>query len=302
MANFDIYAAITDRIIAELENGIIPWRKPWTGTTTGAISRETGRPYSLLNQMLLGTPGEYLTWNQVKKEGGSVKKGAKAKMVVFWKVYPARRRTPTARPSPTPKESPSWEGLPVLRYFNVFHIDDCEGIKPKYTAETTKHADPTSTPKKPLPTTFPALVLRFENVRQDQAYYSPSMDLIRLPLMEQFPDTAEYYSTLFHEATHSTGHPKRLDRLPKDAIAAHFGSEGVQQRGACRRDRRGLHLECAGHRNRRHLQKLRRLYPILAQGAQERQANDRQRRRPRRKGRQADSEHRRITPRKHSAR
>lgn len=86
MANFDIYAAITDRIIAELENGIIPWHKPWTGTTTGAISRETGRPYSLLNQMLLGTPGEYLTWNQVKKEGGSVKKGAKAKMVVFWKV------------------------------------------------------------------------------------------------------------------------------------------------------------------------------------------------------------------------
>ena len=74
MANFDIYAAITDRIIAELENGIIPWHKPWTGTTTGAISRETGRPYSLLNQMLLGTPGEYLTWNQVKKEGGSVKK------------------------------------------------------------------------------------------------------------------------------------------------------------------------------------------------------------------------------------
>lgn len=194
------------------------------------------------------------------------------------------------------------EGLPVLRYFNVFHIDDCEGIKPKYTAETTKHADPIQYAEETFADYVSRSGVRFENVRQDQAYYSPSMDLIRLPLMEQFPDTAEYYSTLFHEATHSTGHPKRLDRLPKDAIAAHFGSEEYSKEELGRRDRRGLHLECAGHRNRRHLQKLRRLYPILAQGAQERQANDRQRRRPRRKGRQADSEHRRITPRKHSAR
>ena len=120
MANFDIYAAITDRIIAELENGIIPWRKPWTGTTTGAISRETGRPYSLLNQMLLGTPGEYLTWNQVKKEGGSVKKGAKAKMVVFWKVYPREKKNADGQTVTDTEGKPVMEGLPVLRYFNVF--------------------------------------------------------------------------------------------------------------------------------------------------------------------------------------
>lgn len=225
MANFDIYAAITDRIIAELENGIIPWRKPWTGTTTGAISRETGRPYSLLNQMLLGTPGEYLTWNQVKKEGGSVKKGAKAKMVVFWKIYPREKKNADGQTVTDSEGKPIMEGLPVLRYFNVFHIEDCEGIAPKYTAENTKHADPIQYAEETFADYVSRSGVRFENVRQDQAYYSPSLDLIRLPLMDQFPSTAEYYSTLFHEATHSTGHPKRLDRLPQDAIAAHFGSE-----------------------------------------------------------------------------
>lgn len=65
MSNFDIYSTITDRIIAELEAGIIPWNKPWTGTRDGAISYATGKPYSLLNQLLLGKPGEYLTFKQV---------------------------------------------------------------------------------------------------------------------------------------------------------------------------------------------------------------------------------------------
>lgn len=82
----DLYQEITDRIIAELENGIIPWQRPWTDVRSGAVSHSTGRPYSLLNQMLLRVPGEYVTFNQCKKEGGHVRKGAKAKMIVFWKV------------------------------------------------------------------------------------------------------------------------------------------------------------------------------------------------------------------------
>lgn len=57
----NVYQIITDRIIAELEKGVIPWRKPWTGTQAGAYSHSTGKPYSLLNQMLLGRPGEYIS-------------------------------------------------------------------------------------------------------------------------------------------------------------------------------------------------------------------------------------------------
>ncbi len=80
---------VTDRLIAEMEKGIIPWNKPWTGTA-GAISHTTGKPYSLLNQFILGTPGEYITFNQCKAEGGTVKKGAKGKPVVFWKQFPIK--------------------------------------------------------------------------------------------------------------------------------------------------------------------------------------------------------------------
>lgn len=63
---FDIYAAVTDRIIAQLEQGVIPWHKPWTGVQSGAISGATGKPYSLLNQMLLGKPGEWYSRNSFR--------------------------------------------------------------------------------------------------------------------------------------------------------------------------------------------------------------------------------------------
>ena len=80
----DIYAEVTNRIIDQMEKGIIPWQKPWIASGN-AISRATGKPYSLLNQMILGRGGEYLTFAQCQKEGGKVRKGEKSQMVVFWK-------------------------------------------------------------------------------------------------------------------------------------------------------------------------------------------------------------------------
>lgn len=72
----DVYQIVTDRIVSQLEQGVIPWRMPWSGGYNGAVSYTTGRPYSFLNQMLLGESGEYLTFNQVKALGGNVAKGA----------------------------------------------------------------------------------------------------------------------------------------------------------------------------------------------------------------------------------
>ena len=80
----DIYAAVTDRIIEQMEQGIIPWQKPWIASGK-AISHATGKAYSLLNQLMLGRPGEYLPFKQCQAAGGKVKKGEKASMVVFWK-------------------------------------------------------------------------------------------------------------------------------------------------------------------------------------------------------------------------
>ena len=120
----DIYKEITDRIISQMEEGIIPWQKPWIASGK-AISRNTGKPYSLLNQMLLGRPGEYLTFKQCQEAGGKVKKGEKSSMVVFWKWIEQED-----------EETHEKKEVPFLRYFNVFHIDQCEGIAAKHTAET----------------------------------------------------------------------------------------------------------------------------------------------------------------------
>lgn len=224
---FDIYAEITDKIIVELESGLIPWKKPWAGINTGAISHATGRPYSLINQLLLRQPGEYVTFNQCKQEGGSIKKGAKAKMVVFWKVIPKEKTDADGNAVKDADGNAVVEGLPVLRYFNVFHIDDCEGIAPKYpTPESVQTASTDERAEAVFADYIAREHVRFSSRKQDEAYYSPVSDTIVLPLREQFQSTAEYYSTMFHEATHSTGHPTRLNRLdPHGGAENHFGGE-----------------------------------------------------------------------------
>ena len=106
----DIYAEITARIIDQMENGIIPWQKPWVANGK-AISHATGKAYSLLNQMLLGRPGEYLTFKQCQQAGGKVKRGEKASMVVFWKWIEQED-----------EETHEKKEVPFLRYYNVFTL------------------------------------------------------------------------------------------------------------------------------------------------------------------------------------
>ena len=217
MAKFDIYAAISDRITAELEKGNIPWEKPWVcvggSNTSYAVSYATGKPYSLLNQMMLGNPGEYLTYNQVQAVGGRIKKGEKSSMVVFWKWLKVKD-----------EQTEEEKEIPFLRYFNVFHIDQCEDVPPKAEAPAELPADPAEADE-----TAEQIIreyLKREGIAishgGDRAFYRPSTDSVTLPLREQFANTSEYYSTAFHELTHSTGHSKRLNRLEKTAF---FGSE-----------------------------------------------------------------------------
>ena len=214
---FDIYSAVTDRIIQQMEQGILPWAKPWGGITGGAYSGTTGKPYSLLNQMLLNKPGAYYTFNQIHKLGGSVLKGEKSQMVVFWKQIPV-------------KEQDSLTGevkenlIPMLRYYNVFHIDQCEGITRTNVTEEQLHTDEDadSIISAYLDRSGVALIQRVS----DEAYYSPSKDCVVLPLPEQFKSMEERYSTAFHELAHSTGHQSRLDRL---RATARFGNESYSK-------------------------------------------------------------------------
>ena len=214
----DISAEITNRIVTELEKGNIPWQKPWTGVRSGAISHSTGRPYSLLNQLILGLPGEYLTFNQCKQEGGKVKKGSKAKMVVFWKPIPVEVKDSDGKTILGDDGKPLNETIPFLKYFQVFHIDDCEGIKPRFDADVPMNdVQPDDAAELAIEEYLQRSGVTMRHLRSDEAYYSPSSDTVVLPLREQFHSAAEYYGTAFHELTHSTGHAKRLARLTKPA-------------------------------------------------------------------------------------
>ena len=210
----NVYQIVTDRIIAELENGVIPWEKPWTGVRSGAYSRATGRPYSVLNQLLLRKPGEYLTFKQVGEAGGSVRKGEKASIVVFWKPLPVKEKTKDGKEVT--------KIVPLLKYYHVFHIDQCDGVKPRFTEEDLKPIDPIAEAEAVLADYSARAHVPIIHEKGDRAYYSHARDEIHLPLRDQFVRAAEYYSTAFHESVHSTGHEKRLNRLSKNA---HFGSE-----------------------------------------------------------------------------
>ena len=210
----DIYAEVTNRIIDQLESGLIPWQKPWIASGS-AVSRATGKPYSLLNQMILGRGGEYLTFAQCQKEGGKVRKGEKSQMVVFWKFIEQED-----------EETHEKRQVPFLRYYNVFHIDQCEGLTAKHMPELPVTAKADEAAENMIAAYAQRSGVRIVNREGDRAFYQPSTDSITLPLLAQFAETAEYYSTAFHELTHSTGHASRLDRLSK---TAYFGSEAYSK-------------------------------------------------------------------------
>lgn len=206
---FDLYQTITDRIIEQLEKGTIPWHKPWACTgNRGAYNRVTGKSYSLLNQILLSKPGEYMTYKQCQAAGGRVKKGEEASIVVFWKLLPHER---TNRDGMQVKEM-----VPFLRYSNVFHIDQCEGITPiSESNPVTQGVDFMTEAEQHIDDYCTRCHLTIHHEEQDRAFYSRATDCVTLPLVQQFYDTAGYYSTLFHELVHSTGHETRLNRLEK---------------------------------------------------------------------------------------
>ena len=199
----DIYAAITDRIIAALEAGTIPWHKPWVGGESGCISYSTGRPYSLLNHILLGgVSGEYITFRQCTLAGGHVRKGEKSKMVVFWKPFETVN-----------DETGEVEKHFFLRYYNVFHVDQCEGINPRWIARISSGLRPDEKADAIIQEYVDHSGVALQITESDRAYYQPSTDTVVVPKISQYQKLEEYYSTIFHELTHSTGHKSRLDRI-----------------------------------------------------------------------------------------
>lgn len=222
MSNNNIYQMVTDRILAQMKNGIIPWRKPWASVGTDnpdevAVSHETGKHYSFLNQLLCGGPGEYVTFNQVQKLGGKIKKGEKSRIIVFWHQYVKKAKDEIIT---TPEDAPEDENVRYgwyLKYYNVWEINQCEGIESRWKKVEGVTEEPRLKPEAAAEKiieeylaqpSHPNLVIKVSN----KAYYQPSTDTVVAPQLSQYENVAEYYSTLFHEMGHSTGHKDRLNR------------------------------------------------------------------------------------------
>lgn len=214
----EIFQAVTERILEELSKGVIPWRKPWRNLGSAldpslcAVSYEKGTPYSLLNQIILGKPGEWLTFNVIQRHGGRIKKGEKSSMVVF-----ADRLVKEDPEKLDEDGKPTIHVIPYLKYYRVWHLDQTEGIEsrlPKPGEKPEQSKVPVVTAAEDIVAGYlsqpshPHLEVRTTN----QAYYSPLSDTVVVPRMEQYGEPAEYYSTLFHELGHSTGHRSRLAR------------------------------------------------------------------------------------------
>jgi antirestriction protein ArdC len=226
----NVYQIVTDRIIASLKDGIIPWEKPWKAPTFdgGNFPRNftTGKPYRGVNVFLLwGTRFSspfWLTFKQALELGGSVRKGEKGSQIVFYKQL--QNRKGKSDDAPVTKEgSKEDDRAPfILTYYTVFNVEQCDGL-----------TMPTVEPAAALPIntdeTCEAIVsawtgrptIRTEVASEGRAYYRPATDSVHLPARFRFIDTAHYYATLFHELVHSTGHESRLAR----SISNQFGDE-----------------------------------------------------------------------------
>lgn len=218
--SLNVYQMVTDRIIAQMENGIIPWHKPWNicgsyplSLNQCAISYVSRKPYSLLNQWLLGKPGEWMTFKQMAERGGRLKKGEKSKFVVFYQMLHKEDKEHFDEDG-----NPKIIHIPLLKYYNVWHIDQIEGIDSKIVKdEETEKPEPKLTPNERAEEIINGYLLqqshpKFTPQPSDQAFYRPSTDEVVVPLIDQYDCLAEYYSTTFHELVHSTGHKDRCNR------------------------------------------------------------------------------------------
>ena len=214
MAN-QVYRIVTDRVIRLLEQGTVPWRKPWAGgPAQWPKNLVSGQQYRGINVFLLSAAGFespwWLTYKQAQQRGGHVRKGEESSVVVFYKDWDTGKTDDDGKPV----------RVPVLRYYRVFNVAQCEGFEysrpdlPERDFRPIERCESvvSGMPKRPA----------IEH-REARAYYRPSTDTVNMPRAALFESDAAYYSVLFHELTHSTGHRSRLDRSGITKAAA-FGS------------------------------------------------------------------------------
>lgn len=212
----NLYDEVTSRIIAQLEEGRVPWVQPWgkAGGSGPGLPRNalTARPYSGVNVLILwgaviehGWPSQsWLTFRQAQEAGGCVAKGAHGVTVVY-----ADRFTPEAEKERAARDGGDAKAVPFLKRFTVFNVAQCEGLRPGLAS------DPAPLPEREIvPVAEEVIAASGVDFRigGDRAFYVPSYDFVAVPPQPAFFEQVNYYRTCLHELTHATGHAKRLGR------------------------------------------------------------------------------------------
>ena len=218
MSGSTVYQIVTDEIIKKLEGGTVPWHQPWKshGAARNLIS---GKAYRGINSFLLScSPFSslfWLTFNQADGLGGHVRKGEHSSMAVFFKQWEIEKESPETGETVEVK-------IPILRYYRVFNADQCEGINHKRLAElqtfsASNNFNPIEQADSVIANMPNCPAMKEEGSR---AFYRPSTDTVTMPPRGLFDSPETFYSTLFHELAHATGHASRLNR--KGIMEHHF--------------------------------------------------------------------------------
>jgi antirestriction protein ArdC len=215
-----VYEIVTEQVIRQLEQGTAPWRKPWRSEPP--CNLVSGKEYRGINPFLLASLGYgsryWVTYNQTCKLGGSVRRGEKSSIVTFWNI--GEERTVRDADGKERKSKPF-----LLRYYRVFNVEQTEGIADKLGLGN-------ATPRVASIEQCEGIVSGMPNapkMEQDgRAWYRPSTDTVGMPSKSLFHSSEEYYSTLFHELTHSTGHSSRVGREGIEQLNT-FGSESYSK-------------------------------------------------------------------------
>jgi antirestriction protein ArdC len=230
--NFDLYQEVNYKIISMLEQGVAPWRRTWS-TYGLAKNYATGHVYTGINFIMMNNTLHpipfFMTLNQVRTMGGKLKKGAKADKVIYFNVvYKDQNNRVVNKDEATHLYNIGIEvkTLKFIKYYNVFNISDVEGIELEISEIQLKPNEKidkcesivANMPKCP----------EIKHIDSKGAFYSPGLDIVNMPQIEQFESTEAYYATLFHELIHSTGHVSRLGR--EEVMNPHtFGSKAYSR-------------------------------------------------------------------------
>lgn len=210
--SMSVYEIVTEQVVKALESGVCPWRKPWSGGHRAPMN-VSGREYRGINVFLLGLSGYespyWITYRQAQEKGGNVRKGERGQLVVFWRWL---------------KNEETGDEFPMLRYYTVFNVAQCEGVTaPETPSRTFEPIEAAERIVSSLPATHAKIAHGLS-----AACYVPDRDEIRMPTRGAFQNEEGYYATLFHELTHSTGHESRLSRrgvVDRPRFASHDYSE-----------------------------------------------------------------------------